>query len=333
MRNGVTIGDHTLIGAGALIMKNTRAAIGLRGRPHRQVRQDQRPGGSVADGLGQAGADHRAARSGAVGRHPRGAAGRARDATAATASTSARVMPRNRAHIGYADLSLDAGAPPPVVQRRRPCCRPARSARSTTPASRVSCLVAHDEPAVPLLHGLGARGERAVLPARGPGRERRRRPDVPPRGRRRRCSTASPSTRILTASPWVLVDNGVWRMWYVSGTAWDDGADGPRHRYHIKYAESRDGAALAAARRGVHRLRRRPTNTRSAVRASSRTASGYRMWYSFRGTAYRLGYAESPDGLVWTRRDDEHVLPASAERLGLGDGRVSGGHRRRRTAA
>ena len=45
----------------------------------------------------------------------------------------------------------------------------------------------------------------------------------------------------LTASPFVMIDNGIWRMWYVSGSSWQivDGA--PRHSYHIKYAESRDG--------------------------------------------------------------------------------------------
>src|SRR4051812_42435513 len=47
----------------------------------------------------------------------------------------------------------------------------------------------------------------------------------------------------LTASPWVLVDNGLWRMWYVSGSEWRSTAAGPQHRYRIKYAESRDGVA------------------------------------------------------------------------------------------
>jgi hypothetical protein len=33
--------------------------------------------------------------------------------------------------------------------------------------------------------------------------------------------------------------------------------------------------------------------------------SVYRMWYCVRGATYRLGYAESADGLAWTRRDAE----------------------------
>jgi hypothetical protein len=29
------------------------------------------------------------------------------------------------------------------------------------------------------------------------------------------------------------------------------------------------------------------------------------MWYAYRGDAYRIGYADSPDGVSWSRRDDE----------------------------
>jgi hypothetical protein len=34
-----------------------------------------------------------------------------------------------------------------------------------------------------------------------------------------------------------------------------------------------------------------------------RDRDGYRMWYSYRGEKYRIGYAESVDGMVWRRRD------------------------------
>ena len=50
-----------------------------------------------------------------------------------------------------------------------------------------------------------------------------------------------PWRALISASPWVLVDKGVWRMWYVSSVGWDLTPLGPRH--HIKYAESRDGIA------------------------------------------------------------------------------------------
>jgi hypothetical protein len=32
------------------------------------------------------------------------------------------------------------------------------------------------------------------------------------------------------------------------------------------------------------------------------------MWFSYRGSSYRLGYAESSDGLTWARKDGRHGL-------------------------
>jgi hypothetical protein len=50
-----------------------------------------------------------------------------------------------------------------------------------------------------------------------------------------------PHDPFLTTSPWVLVENGVWRMWYASGAGWETRPEGPRHYYNIRYAESDDG--------------------------------------------------------------------------------------------
>jgi hypothetical protein len=35
------------------------------------------------------------------------------------------------------------------------------------------------------------------------------------------------------------------------------------------------------------------------------------MWYSFRGSSYRIGYAESQDGVVWDRIDHEAGIDRS----------------------
>ena len=37
------------------------------------------------------------------------------------------------------------------------------------------------------------------------------------------------------------------------------------------------------------------------------------MWYSYRGDAYRMGYAESEDGLEWERKDAEAGIDVSEE--------------------
>jgi len=39
----------------------------------------------------------------------------------------------------------------------------------------------------------------------------------------------------------------------------------------------------------------------------------YRMWYSYRGTAYAIGYAQSTDGINWVRRDNETGIQMSQD--------------------
>jgi hypothetical protein len=116
----------------------------------------------------------------------------------------------------------------------------------------------------------------------------------------------------LTASPWILVEDSRWRMWYVSGTGWELVGDRPRHRYHIKYAESRDG--LSWKREGHVCIDFRDDSEYAIARPCVvRDGDVYRMWYSSRGDAYRLGYAESVDGLTWERLDEAAGLEPSTE--------------------
>lgn len=107
----------------------------------------------------------------------------------------------------------------------------------------------------------------------------------------------------FVSSPFVLIDDGRWRMWYVSGTRWAE-ADGTlRSYYHVKYAESADG--LAWTRDGRVCIDNAPGEPNIARPFVRRRREGYEMWYSFdRGAGYRIGYAESVDGYVWTRRDE-----------------------------
>jgi hypothetical protein len=116
----------------------------------------------------------------------------------------------------------------------------------------------------------------------------------------------------LTASPCVLFDDGAWRMWYVSGTDWYVERGEARHRYHVKYAESQDGVDWRPT--GVVCIDYRDA-TETAIGRPCVLKDGalYRMWYCTRGPAYRLGYAESSDGLVWDRKDDEIQLEGPAE--------------------
>jgi len=114
----------------------------------------------------------------------------------------------------------------------------------------------------------------------------------------------------LTASPCVLVEEGKWRMWYVSGTGWEMAEGKPRHNYHIKYAESNDGVDWR--REGIVCIDYQGSKEYAIARPCVvKEGSLYRMWYCYRGERYRLGYAESGDGLEWTRRDSEAGLEIS----------------------
>lgn len=113
------------------------------------------------------------------------------------------------------------------------------------------------------------------------------------------------------ASPFAIVDDdGQWKLWYASSTGWITIDGKPEPLYQIKYAESDDGVNWSR------------TNTtcigpRSEFEAIARPCvikenDKYLMWYCYRGSAnyrtdksesYRLGYAESVDGILWDRKD------------------------------
>lgn len=115
----------------------------------------------------------------------------------------------------------------------------------------------------------------------------------------------------LVTSPCVLVDNGVWRMWYVSGFKWEQENDELHSYYHIKYAESKDG--ICWERKGLVCIDLLP-GERNIARPCVIKEDIYRMWYSYNaGQGYRIGYAESQDGYVWKRMDDKAGIDVSPE--------------------
>ena len=107
----------------------------------------------------------------------------------------------------------------------------------------------------------------------------------------------------FTASVCVLVENGLWRMWYTTNTAWRTINGEVFPKYHIKYAESKDG--FIWDRKGATAIDFKNKEEYAISRPwVTREGGIYKMWYSYRGPAYRIGYAESKDGLDWVRMDD-----------------------------
>ncbi|WLA00653.1 hypothetical protein [Xanthomonas translucens] len=104
------------------------------------------------------------------------------------------------------------------------------------------------------------------------------------------------------ASCCVLPGEDLWRMWYLSCTGWELHGGKPRHRYHLKYAESDDG--IAWRRNGDVAIDYADAAEYAISRPCViRDPDRWRMWYSYRGSAYRIGYAESADGVRWQRLD------------------------------
>lgn len=109
-----------------------------------------------------------------------------------------------------------------------------------------------------------------------------------------------PADPYLSASPSVMIDDGLWRMWYVSGKSWKTRPDGPRHHYLIRYAESDDGVVWRRDGRVVLDFAG-PEEYAIGRPHVLRVEDGYRMWFCSRGDRYRLGLARSSDGLSWER--------------------------------
>jgi hypothetical protein len=116
----------------------------------------------------------------------------------------------------------------------------------------------------------------------------------------------------VVGSACILIEGARWRMWYVSGANWRMEGGRARHYYHVRYAESDDG--IAWRRDGRVCIDFRSADEYAIARPCVLREGGrYRMWYCYRGPAYRIGYAESADGLTWERLDGDARALAPAE--------------------
>ena len=83
-------------------------------------------------------------------------------------------------------------------------------------------------------------------------------------------------------------------------------------RYNIKYAESTDG--LIWKQDGLVCIDFKSRDETALARPCVLFENGiYRMWYSFKDPAigYRMGYAESFNGLDWERMDEQVGIDVS----------------------
>lgn len=125
----------------------------------------------------------------------------------------------------------------------------------------------------------------------------------------------------FSASSCVLKEGTLWRNWYLSCTGYKIVNDLVEPRYHLKYAESDDG--INWRRSGRIAIDFASENEAGIVKASViKIDDKYNMWFAHRNfdnyrtdpqNSYKIGFAESLDGLEWTRRDEEAGISISVE--------------------
>ena len=114
------------------------------------------------------------------------------------------------------------------------------------------------------------------------------------------------------SSPCVMIEEGVFRMWYLSGIRWQvfDGRSEPI--YHLKYAESEDGihwerpGIVCIERKSEEEggMTRRLLSVKMAFTECGTVIAVIRDYRQNPDHSYRIGYAESEDGLQWERLDE-----------------------------
>jgi hypothetical protein len=124
----------------------------------------------------------------------------------------------------------------------------------------------------------------------------------------------------FNTAPYVIRENDIWRMWYISCTKWQKINDYPEPSYHIKYAESTDGVHWN--KEGIVCV-----DYDEIAQALGRPSvivnkTFYQMYFSYRKVeeyrtsdknGYKLGLAESTDGIIWTKKYDQVGITLSDE--------------------
>ena len=114
--------------------------------------------------------------------------------------------------------------------------------------------------------------------------------------------------------PFIILDNNIFKLWYVAGSEWAaiEGKEMPI--YDIRYQESKDG--IHWDDQGTVCIKIGHDDEHGFGRPYViKDEDKYRMFYSVRRrsfAAYRMGYGESPDGIHWVRKDHELGLDVSA---------------------
>jgi hypothetical protein len=130
--------------------------------------------------------------------------------------------------------------------------------------------------------------------------------------------TSSFTEPFFVASACILKQNDQWIAWYLSCVGWIEIGGKQEPMYNIKYATSHDG--INWQRPGIVCIELRENEGGISRPTVIREDGLFKMWYSYRGRdnfksfsdhSYRIGYAESDDGIKWRRLDNKAGISVS----------------------
>ncbi len=110
----------------------------------------------------------------------------------------------------------------------------------------------------------------------------------------------------------ILEEGGSYRAWYVSATGWTEVGGATYPSYIVRHAKSTDGRNWAPVG-SICVGHESPDEFGIGRPWVVRDSNCYRMWYSIRSRSvpYRIGYAESTDGITWVRKDNDAGIACS----------------------
>jgi len=124
----------------------------------------------------------------------------------------------------------------------------------------------------------------------------------------------------FSGTSYVMTENGIFRMWYLSCIKWELIEGKPEPLYNLKYAESKDGVNWKQTGKVAISLNKDEGGLVSA--SIIKQDNLYKMWFGKRKksdfrtnikNSYRIGYAESDDGITWERKDNLSGIDISKE--------------------
>lgn len=122
---------------------------------------------------------------------------------------------------------------------------------------------------------------------------------------------------LLVAGPFVVAEKGRFKMWYCSGTDWRFPDGTPEPIYTVFYAESADGITWTPP--GGPVIHYKFDGEVVSAPWVQPLQNKYLMWYCTRGHKtkeaknYTIGFAQSDDGIVWERLDEQAGISRSTE--------------------